>query len=697
MKTLCCDLKHVFLWLVFTFLFIIYSAVCCTAQVQSGVRQEAQQLKKVLSEYHVHNPSFDDQFSSRVFRTILTQLDPDRHYLTKADISKLKSFETKIDDDLVNNTWTFFPALSSLYKTALLRSESNFNSFSKQAIGLEKKEFLRFDTTWAENEASLTQRQRLAFKSEVMERMQLTKITNLGSAEEAARKKVAQLKLQDIKRVLSHPSGFENYLGSFFLRSICLSLDPHSNYLSPVEMQNFVSALSSDGYFGVQLDEDSKGNVVVQRIVPGGPAWKSGEVHAGDVIEELSWNGKDVIDAEGLSQDEIDQILTESNEGTLHIKLRKPGGVTENIKLKKEKLSTEQDVLKEILLDGDQKIGFISLPDFYSNWDDGNGSACANDVAKAIVKLKKLNIQGLIIDLRFNGGGSMEEAIALAGIFIDAGPVGLVKTKTGEVFTAKDQNRGAIWDGPLVIMVNGLSASASEFFTAALQDYNRAIVLGDKTYGKGTAQGMFSLQPNKAQVDFKNIGKVNNGYATVTTGRFYRITGKTTQYDGVTPDILIDDPYDFSTYQERQMPYAFRPDVVSKKVYYQPLPALPLQQLKLKSSERMDTSKVFKSILEMKSLIADIDHDTTAIDLQWSVYSKTTTTEETEVTERSEVLGKDSPFKVSFLSSDEQRMQLDEYLRELNNSWRNNLSNDFYLKEAYHVISDYITLLQNNH
>jgi carboxyl-terminal processing protease len=361
-----------------------------------------------------------------------------------------------------------------------------------------------------------------------------------GQDEEQLINRSTQVALNSMQRsvtkVLHGADGFENYAGRVFIQSLSLCFDPHSLYFSPVEMQNFVEAISSQGFhFGFRLDEDLKGNVVVAGIVPGSPVWKSGEVFVGDVIDALAWQGKAKVDALMLGIEEVEAVLMESNHDILELYLRSATGQTKKVLLKKELQENDDNIVRSTMLNGEAKIGYIALPDFYSNWEEAGGAKCANDVAREILKLKKEGIKGLMLDLRYNGGGSLLEAVAMAGIFIDAGPMGLLKDKLGEVVTYKDLNRGTVWDGPLLILVNGYSASASEFVAAALQDYNRALIVGSRTFGKGTSQNMFSLEAGKSAVNFSAVGKSKTGYATITTEKAYRITGKTVQYNGITP------------------------------------------------------------------------------------------------------------------------------------------------------------------
>jgi carboxyl-terminal processing protease len=365
--------------------------------------------------------------------------------------------------------------------------------------------------------------------------------------------------------------------------------------------------------------------------------------------------------------------------------------------LKKEFQSSSDDIVRASVLAADTKIGYISLPGFYSDWNQPGGSQCANDVAKAIIKLKKENIKGLIIDLRFNGGGSLEEAVAMAGIFIDAGPMGLLRSKAGEPVTYKDFSRGTVWDGPLVIMVNGLSASASEFLAAALQDYNRAIIVGSKTYGKGTAQDLLSLEPGKPTINFTtSLANKKTGFATITTKRCYRISGKSVQYTGVIPDISIPELYDYSVYQESHLPFALKPDEIFKKVYYQPLPPITLNTLNNNSRERVNNHPFFAEVKRMNDLIRISQSTENDIILSRAEFKNRFEGLNKSVASIEKMVEKETGvFNVEFVASDLQLMQMDEYFKEMNNSWSRTLESDFVLAEAVNITNDLINISKN--
>jgi carboxyl-terminal processing protease len=333
-------------------------------------------------------------------------------------------------------------------------------------------------------------------------------------------------------------------VGKIYCKVLASCFDPHTSFFPPAERENFESEMGkSVPKFGFSLSAEED-DIVIENLAPGSAAYKSGQLNPGDKIEKIKWEGKDAVDVAEANQKEISELLSSGNQEKLTLTVRKTDGTLREVVLQKELIDKdlEEEKVQGYILSGEKKIGFVSLPDFYTDWEDKTNSinGCANDLAKEIIRLKKENIDGLILDLRFNGGGSMQEAIDLSGIFIDAGPVGQLKTKDEKLITLKDVNRGMVYDGPLVILVNAFSASASEMVAGTLQDYKRAVIIGSPTFGKGTAQVMMPLDTT---IDFSKppVFKPNSNSIKLTVEHLYRVNGVTVQGKGVIPDIELPD------------------------------------------------------------------------------------------------------------------------------------------------------------
>ena len=676
-------------------------SISTLAQQPASVKNEALQLKKLILQHHFDPKPVDDFFSAKVFDHVLNALDPEKLYFTQQDITALSAFKYKIDDDLAGTSWFFLPAITERYKQSLLRSETIITRHTKVPFDLSKKELFISDTVWAENDVASAALWYKNLKYETLnELIQLQKRTPeikdsefLTKTEPDARQRAQRNSLRMIHRILNHASGYENHVATQFLQSVGLAFDPHSSYLSLAQMENFLASLSTEGYyFGISVDENERGEIVITQLTPGGPAWKSGEVHAGDVIEQIRWEGSEWIEVDGMTQDEFDHLLKESLRNSIEFTLKGTGGIEKTVRLRKEKMSAEENRVKSFILEGEKRIGYVSLPGFYTDWGDEEGSRCANDVAKEILKLKKENIDGLVLDVRYNRGGSLKEAVAMAGIFIDAGPMGVLKVKAGTTQSEKDVNRGTVYDGPLVLMVNGLSASASEFLAAALQDYHRGIIVGSRTYGKATGQEVFSLELDEKKASTSASEKLGWGYTTITTLKIYRVTGKTAQKRSVTPDIILPDLYDFIEFREENLEDALPSDSISRKIYYTPLGLLPVCELKEKSEVRVAKNNAFQTTIQCSKALSGLATKLDTVSLNWADYKKMITEEGQQFKSLKELTeNPTNAFKVANHDFDRERMDRDEYIRQVNAVWAKNLVRDISLEEAFFIICDYIT------
>jgi carboxyl-terminal processing protease len=351
--------------------------------------------------------------------------------------------------------------------------------------------------------------------------------------------------------------------------------------------------------FGMLLNENEKGEAIIGKLQPGSSAFKSGALNSGDKIITVQEPGKTAINVTDITLFQIDSIMNEIKSDKLFLTIKKPDGAIKQTTLYKERFSTEEDEEDKVqgyILKGTKNIGYISIPDFYIDWENTETGifGCANDVAKEIIKLKKENIEGLIIDIRYNGGGSVQEAIELSGIFIDGGPVAQYKTKEPKVYTLKDVNSGSVFTGAVMILVNGYSASASEMFSATMQDYNRAIVAGSATYGKSTGQLIFPLDTTVTLENYKQNKSQN--YIKITTMALYRLTGATAQQQGVVPDILLPDLLETVGEKEKNEQFAFRLLPIEKNKYYKAYNVINTDEIKRTAQALMDTSAYFKKL-----------------------------------------------------------------------------------------------------
>jgi len=669
------------------------------AQQTDILKQKALILKRFLEKNHYQPLSWNDTVSIRLYNKWMELLDNEKLFFTKADIAVLEPFRMTLDEEMNAGQWQFFRKSVALYRNRLHRVDSIIKNVLAKPFDFSSNENMQYPfPAFAADDNELQQRWKKYMKWQVLRRIADDNDSTLVSPSDfiVTEKKAFALQKNHedkyIKRLLGNsPEDFEKELQENYLNSIAWCYDPHTTYMNMAVKDEFETQMSASEYsLGFEVEENDKGEPEVSFLQPGGSAWRNGDLHKGDVLVAIRI-GKEFKNFTDLIESEIESVFAGRDKSDTEIKVRTVTGETKIVKLAKEKISSEEEVVKSYVLKGNSNIGYINLPGFYSRenatiqkMDEINYDGSANDVSKEIVKLKKDNIAGLILDLRYNGGGSIWEAMQLAGIFIDIGPVASIKDREGKVRFLKDPNRGTIYDGPLLVLVNGASASASEFIGAVLQDYNRAIIVGGTTYGKGTAQSILPMDsampdPNKKYEDF----------VKVTREKFYRVNGGTTQWTGVEPDIALPDIYSSDTYKEKSQHSALQPDR-SKAGIYTASPVLPIAGLKAKSDQRSSTSSYFNAVSQYIRL-AEKNEKVSSIPLTWTAYLqqykeakkiyKSLSEEMLPAAEQTAVINN---------SFDKERFALlSDYSKEVNEAYLKNIKTDPVIREAMYIMLDW--------
>lgn len=564
------------------------------------VCKTAQELLQTLHTYHVDPPAGDPQFSDRVYSQFVQHIDPKGLYLTNTDLKSLKSsFELSQSAIASGNCKALENAV------AIFARQYNFVDSLRQQL-LNKPLKLKQDTlllslapktSYAADRTALTWRwqKQLAYLLLYEACAEAGEGAISMNDEKQLRDKVQSRLLCRRNRMLQGPGGLEGYVGEQFLQALATSFDPHTNYLPPLQKDRFVASISAQTEsFGIELDENQQGDIQIARLVPGGPAWRSNELHEGDVLLLLRSKKGLTKEFACTNLEEADELLGDTGFTQAFLTVRKKSGQTKTVALTKEKLQVEENVVSSLILKGERAVGYLSLPSFYAQMDasgmtTSRTQGAASDIAKAIVQLKREQVEGIILDLRFNGGGSVMEALSLAGIFIDEGPLGVEVNKGEKPLLMKDLNRGVLYGAPLILLVNGFSASASEILALALQDYNRALIVGSPTYGKASMQVVMPVSGRTAA----KTGAAATPYVKVTIGKYYGVKSTSYQARGVMPDVLLKDGLAAYNISESAYPTALQADVVDKKVLYKPLQPLPGSMLASKSQQRLLSDKAY--------------------------------------------------------------------------------------------------------
>ena len=319
---------------------------------------------------------------------------------------------------------------------------------------------------------------------------------------------------------------------------------------------------------GAQL-KDEDGKIKIASLVSGGPAWKSGELKENDEIIKVGQGGNEPVDVTGYAVSDAVKLIRGAQKGTeVRLTVKRVDGTIKVIALSRDDIKLEDTFAKSAIINGENKIGYIYLPEFYADFERPNGARCSADVAKEIEKLKAEKVEGIILDLRGNGGGSLWDVVQMAGLFIEDGPICQVKGRDEKANILRDKDKNVLYDGPLAVMVDGTSASASEIFAAAIQDYKRGVIIGStSTYGKGTVQKNIPLSPETENNILSGKSADDLGTVKLTLQKFYRINGGATQLKGVTPDIVLPDRYDYLKFREKDNPDALKWDEINKADY----------------------------------------------------------------------------------------------------------------------------------
>lgn len=520
-----------------------------------------QLLVSCIEDVHFKPIAVDDTLSDRVYKLYIKRLNRDKLFFTQGDIDKFRLYEFKIDSEISQGTFEFYDLVNSTFDQRLADDSIYAKKILSKPFDFTVHEDLEYDpdkVPYPKNVDELHDRWRKIIKYEVLTRLSermdkqdkaketkdtSVKILTYEEMEKDARKKVLN-KYEDYFREFKTLSDTDKL--SEFFNAIANSFDPHTEYFAPEERKNFEIGMSGqlEG-IGAQL-KDNNGNITVDKVIPGSPAFKSGEIKEGDVFTKVAQGNAEPVDIEGMPLNKAVQLIR-GKKGTEVRLTVKTGSITKVVSLIRDVIHLEETYAHAAIIDnGGEKIGYIRLPEFYTDFDGGGGRKCSDDVRKLVKELQGENVKGIIIDLRENGGGSLQDVVKMAGIFVGKGPIVQVENRDLQTQTLSSKDTSAMYKGPLIVLVNGASASASEIFAAAMQDYKRGVIMGTQTYGKGTVQQVLSLdQP--AYASLKPLGSVK-----VTINKFYRINGGTTQKDGVVPDIWFPDPYQYLYQKENE-------------------------------------------------------------------------------------------------------------------------------------------------
>ena len=675
------------------------------SQAGEAYERQINLLFAMLEKNHYHPVELSPQKKKDIMVDFVQAMDPYGFYFHSKDVAAIAGYSGNLKDN-IPDAYAFLDTVFTMYEQRLQAADSLLNVIKNSPFDYKKEESLLLpdedSAVYAKNGRGLQEKWRKWLKFSVL-RYAFSEYEELDSAieitpemllskEPEMKQKAVDKERQTIADFLNPPAGFEDHVVSLLMNSIAASYDPHTIYFSKGEKQAFEASLSKEAYlFGLQITENPLGEIAVERLVPGGPAWKSNELHKGDIIISIHLENGPSLLMEGRDIYEIQEIIRTSPSDKMTLKVKKQSGQIKEVVLMREKIEVDENKITGFILNGEKKIGYFALPAFYTEFEQENALGCANDVAKELLKLKREDIDGLIFDLRNNTGGSMIEALDLAGIFIGEGPLSLYRSREGKPRLLKDLNRGTIYDGPLVILVNRFSASASEILSAALQDYNRAVIVGSPTFGKATGQIVLPLDTGISLENYYEKGDDSYGYIKITMKKLYRIPGNTHQLTGVIPDVILPGNLLYMEYGESKYPTALSSDSVDKKVYYDPLPALPVDELAGKSRARVEADSNFNALRLLNDSLRQIIKNPKPVPLQPELFIERAKRREIILDRMINLPSRPAAaYKVENTSYDEALIMFDDHKKAINKVLVKNISEDIYIEEAYQIIKDLI-------
>lgn len=657
-----------------------------------------------IDRMHFEPRSLNDDFSKDAFDTYLKYLDSGKRILTQKEVDELKKYRLLVDDFVMSGSLELMELGISLtdngtkraenfYKEIINQSEFDFSSNSFIELDSDKKNFPK-------NEKELKEVWYNLLKYEVLTRYARDKEKQEKDVKEGQDIKVLTDKELYDKACDNVKKVFDRWFNSMskmkredkfslYLNSITESFDPHTNYYTPKNKDDFNSSMSGiiKG-IGATLRTDDEYTKVMS-IVPGGPAWKQKELEVNDMILKVQQSGEEPVDIMGMTIDEVVGMIRGEIDTKVTLTVRKVDGVVKDISIIREEVIIDEGFAKSAILDLPEimeNIGYIRLPKFYANFERPDGVSSAEDVAKEIEKLKNVNVNGIILDLRNNGGGSLRDVVQMSGLFIESGPIVQVKDRNKPPYALNDRDPNVQYDGPLIILVNQFSASASEIIAAAMQDYQRAIIVGsESTFGKGTVQRFLGI-------DGRMTGRSNEelGDLKLTTQKFYRVNGGSTQLKGVNSDIVLPDSYMYLDLGEKEYDKPMEWTEVNSLNAGQKVYVIPnIEGMKKLSSDRIAKNAVFNKITANAERLRE-EKDKTTSPLNLNKYLDELKSSEDRAKEFRDMFVENESMRISNPIEDMDYIQLDSSRISRNEDWFKTIRKDIYIEEAINIMRDLV-------
>lgn len=676
-------------------------------------------VMKFMEQVHYNPEVMNDELSAVIFDEYVESIDSRKRFLTQEEVDILSQYRDKIDDQIKIKTFEMFEMSNQMIENGIKRGQKIYASIDIDQLDLNTDEEIDLDYENRErpkNEEALKRYWEQLIKYDVISKVE-TKIDKQDKKleemlepleDEMEMKEPYVEKSRDELIAEAIEDHKENYAKWFkrlnkqrrsdrfeqYLNAITHQSDPHTTYFNPKKREDFNINMGGklEG-IGARLQADDDFIKIIS-IVPGGPIWKTKKAEADDLIIAIQQEGEDkVLNISGMRLDDVVSKIRGKKGTVVTLTIRKKDGSEIVLPIERDEVITEETLAKSLIIDkvGDiENVGYIKLPKFYSSFEKEGGNSCAKDVASEIEKLKDVNVNGIILDLRNNTGGSLNDVVEMSGLFIEEGPIVQVKPKSRDAYVHKDKNPGVLYDGPLMILVNKYSASASEIIAAAMQDYKRAVIVGStSTYGKGTVQRFYDLDRAFTGADeYKPLGSLK-----MTTQKFFRVNGGSTQLMGVTPDIILPDNYQFTDVGEKEYDHAMEWTEIKPVEYSQEVALLDhIDEVAAASKKRVEKNEKFAKVLANAKRIKKY-RDNATYSLNIDKFIAEMDKREADSEQYKDLYDTEiESLRIKNLAVDMPNINFDESKQARNEDWLEGLKKDFYLEEALSIMKDMITL-----
>jgi len=680
-------------------------------------------LTFVIERGHYDPAAINDDFSKGVYKDYLEALDPSKRFFIQSDIDEFAKYQTKIDDQILSRDLGFFDLTYNRLVQRIEESKKYYKEILAKPFDYKTNEELNTDyehLPFAKNSEELRQRwfkqiklstlSSLTNKLEIQEGKDVTdnEAGSFGDGESATTPELKKKKEEEKKAIEKKPydvleketresqlKSLDEYFGfikdldrddwfSVYINSIATRFDPHTSYFAPDDKERFDVSISGklEG-IGARLQKKNDFTEITE-LISGGPAWRGKELEPGDVVLKVAQGAKEPVDVVGMRLDDVVKKIKGPKGTEVRLTVKKTDGTIKVISMIRDEVEIEETYAKSSIVEKNgKKYGIIYLPKFYIDFENQDSRDAAKDVTLEIDRMKKAGVEGIIMDVRDNGGGSLKTVVDIAGLFIDQGPIVQVKSagKTKEVLSDKDPR--IQWDGPLVVMVNGFSASASEILAAAVQDYKRGIIIGStQTYGKGTVQNVIDLNQFVRNNSLGDLGALKT-----TTQKFYRINGGSTQLNGVSSDVALPDRYTYIKMGERDIENAMPWDKIDAADYKTWNKQQNFNVAIENSKKRMEQNPQFQLIEENAKWLKE-RQDENVFSLNIDKFKQEQEALELKAKKYKAIVNYKNNLKFTSLPNELEAVKKDNLLKEKRDRWHESLSKDVYVEEAINVLDD---------